>query len=91
MGSRARNTRSTSRTAGCRTPSPPPPGAFLKTLAAEPPIKPGTPDPYTPPEPGELRPESHLQIGPITQYVTTLVQSHDELPDPGHGIEHQSG
>jgi hypothetical protein len=27
-------------------------GAFLKSLAIEPPIKPGTPDPYTPPEPG---------------------------------------
>jgi len=66
-------------------------GAFLKTLALEPPIKPGTPDPYTPPEPGELRPESHLQVGVITQYVTTLVRSHDELPDPHPGIEHQTG
>jgi hypothetical protein len=27
-------------------------GAFLKLLAMEPPIKPGTPDPYTPPKPG---------------------------------------
>jgi hypothetical protein len=35
-------------------------GAFLKTLVAEPPIKPGTPDPYTPPKPGELRAEDHL-------------------------------
>ena len=66
-------------------------GAFLKTLAAEPPIKPGTPDPYTPPEPGEFRPEEHLQIGPITQVVTTLVRAHDELPDPPHGLEHQAG
>ena len=47
-------------------------GAFLKTLAIEPPIKPGTPDPYTPPQPGELVPQEHLQIGPITQFVTTL-------------------
>ena len=31
-------------------------GAFLKSLAIEPPIKPGTPDPYTPPEPGQLMP-----------------------------------
>ena len=31
-------------------------GAFLKTLVAEPPIKPGTPDPYVPPKPGELQP-----------------------------------
>ena len=66
-------------------------GAFLKSLVVEPPIKPGTPDPYVPPSPGELRPETHLQIGPIMQYVTTLVRSHDELPEPGHGIEHQSG
>ena len=66
-------------------------GAFLKSLVVEPPIKPGTPDPYVPPGPGELRPETHLQIGPILQYITTLVRSHDELPDPGHGIAHQSG
>jgi arylsulfatase len=66
-------------------------GAFLKTLAVEPPIKPGTPDPYKPPDPGDVRPESHLQIGVITEYVTALVQSHDELPDPHAGIEHQTG
>ena len=62
-------------------------GAVLKSLAVEPPIKPGTPDPYTPPKAGESRPETHLQIGAITQYVTTLVQTHDELPDAHHGIE----
>ena len=66
-------------------------GAFLKTLAAEPPIKPGTPDPYVPPKPGELRPQTHIQIGVITQYVTTLVREHDELPDPHHGFEAASG
>ena len=66
-------------------------GAFLKTLVMEPPIKPGTPDPYLPPKPGELRPEEHLQIGVITQYVTTLARSHDELPPPHHGLEHASG
>jgi len=66
-------------------------GAFLKTLAMEPPIKPGAPDPYTPPKPGELRPEEHIQIGPITQFVTSLVRSHDELPDPHHGMDHPSG
>ena len=38
-----------------------------------------------------LFPRTHLQIGAIMQYITTLVRSHDELPDPGHGIEHQSG
>jgi hypothetical protein len=59
--------------------------SLLKTLAAEPPIKPGTPDLYTPPAPGELRAEEHIQIGPITQYVTALVRSHDELPDPTTG------
>ena len=66
-------------------------GAFLKTLAMEPPIKPGTPDPYLPPKPGELRPEEHLQIGVITQYVTSLSKTHEELPPPNHGVGHASG
>jgi arylsulfatase A-like enzyme len=66
-------------------------GAFLKTLVIEPPIKPGTPDPYLPPKPGELRPEEHLQIGVITQYVTSLTRTHEELPQPHHGLEHASG
>jgi len=66
-------------------------GAFLRTLAMEQPIKPGTPDPYLPPKPGEMRPEEHLQIGVITQYVTSLVKTHDELPEPNHGIGHQAG
>jgi arylsulfatase A-like enzyme len=48
--------------------------AFLKTLAIEPPIKPGTPDPYLPPKPGEVRAEEHLQIGVITQYVNSLAE-----------------
>jgi arylsulfatase len=38
--------------------------AFLMTLATEPQIKPGTPDPYTPPKPGDMRVEQHLQVGP---------------------------
>jgi len=66
-------------------------GVFLSTLAKEPPIKPGTPDPYTPPKPGELRPEEHIQLGVITQFVTTLVKSHDELPQPHHGLDHPTG
>jgi len=66
-------------------------GAFLRTLAMEQPIKPGTPDPYLPPKPGEMRPEEHLQIGVITQYVTSLVKSHDVLPEPNHGIGHAAG
>jgi arylsulfatase A-like enzyme len=66
-------------------------GAFLKSLVAEPPIKPGTPDPYTPTQPGELRPEEHLQIGAITQYVTSLTKSHEEPPDPDHGLQHATG
>jgi len=65
--------------------------AFLKSLAAEPPIKPGTPDPYTPPKPGDVRPEEHLQIGAITQYVTSLVRSHDDVPEPHHGVGHTAG
>lgn len=46
--------------------------AFLKTLAAEPPIKAGTPDPYTPPKPGELLPQQHIQLGPIIQNGSRL-------------------
>ena len=66
-------------------------GAFLRTLVIEPPIKPGTPDPYQPPKPGELRPEEHLQLGVITQFVTTLVKAHQELPQPDHGMAPQRG
>ena len=66
-------------------------GAFLKSLATEPPIKPGTPDPYLPPKPGELRPEEHLQLGFIIQYVTSLTKTHEILPDPHPGISHQTG
>ena len=66
-------------------------GAFLKTLAIEPPIKPGTPDPYTPPRRGELRPEEHIQLGPIVQFVTSLVRAQDETPEPHHGISAQRG
>ena len=57
----------------------------------EQPIKPGTPDPDLPPKPGEMRPEEHLQIGVITQYVTTLVKAQDEPTPPDHGIHHQAG
>ena len=66
-------------------------GAFLESLASEPPIKPGTPDPYTPLKPGEMRAEEHLQIGPITQYVSSLVRTHDELPAPHPGLDQASG
>jgi arylsulfatase len=65
--------------------------AFLKTLVMEPPIKPGTPDPYEPPKPGDFLPQSHLELGPIVHYVTKLVQSHEQLPDPHVGMQHQSG
>ncbi|MEV8212955.1 sulfatase-like hydrolase/transferase [Leifsonia sp. NPDC077715] len=70
--------------------------AFLKSLAMEPPIKPGTPDPYTPPKPGELVPQEHLQIGPIVQYVTTLHPANPATVDvkdhqPDHGISHHAG
>ena len=60
-------------------------GAFMKTLAVEPPIKPGTPDPYEPPKPGELRPEEHMQLGVITQFVSTLVKAMTEAPTPPRG------
>ena len=66
-------------------------GAFLKSLVAEPPIKPGTPDPYTPPKPGELRPRHTCRSARSSQYITTLVQVARRAPDPGHGIEHQAG
>ena len=65
-------------------------GAFLKTLVMEPPIKPGTPDPYTPPKPGEIRAEQQIQIGPITQYVTVLTKATD-APDATLGMERHSG
>jgi arylsulfatase len=71
-------------------------GAFLKSLAIEPPVKPGTPDPYTPPKPGRLVPQEHLQIGPIVQYVTTLHHPDGQPPDvsrhqPEHGMRHSAG
>ncbi|HEY6274902.1 MAG TPA: sulfatase-like hydrolase/transferase, partial [Streptosporangiaceae bacterium] len=72
-------------------------GAFLKSLAIEPPIKPGTPDPYTPPKPGHLVPQEHLQIGPITQFVTTLHHPNGGPPahvtqhQPDHGLAHHTG
>ena len=66
-------------------------GAFLKTLVAEPPIKPGTPDPYAPPKPGELLPQTHLQIGPIMQYITTLVENTTSRPTPATGSNTRAG
>lgn len=64
--------------------------AFLKSLALEPPIKPGTPDPYTPPEPGDFNVEEHIQIGPITQFVTALTRT-ERPAAPDVGLNHQSG
>ena len=67
-------------------------GAFLKTFAVEPPIKPGTPDPYTPPEPGEFRPAEHLQIGPITQYVVSMEKANAAAPEVHqHGVATTTG
>jgi arylsulfatase A-like enzyme len=65
--------------------------AFLKTLAMEPPIKPGTPDPYEPPKPGELRIEEHIQIGVITQFIQMLVKTHENLPQLNTGLDVQTG
>ena len=59
-------------------------------LTVEPPIKPGTPDPYTPPRPGELRAEEQIQLGVITQFVTALVKAEAELPQPDPGIRDES-
>ena len=64
-------------------------GAFLKSLVVEPPIKPGTPDPYTPPRAGELAPETHLQIGAMIQYVTSL--HHTAATHTGDEFHHQHG
>ena len=62
--------------------------AFLHSLTLEPPIKPGTPDPYVPPKPGELRAEEHIELGAITQFVTTLVRTKKELqPHPEFDIQ----
>ena len=71
-------------------------GAFLKSLVIEPPVKPGNLDPYTPPEPGQLVPREHLQIGPIVQFVTTLHHPGGQAGDvrqhqPEHGLSHASG
>ena len=65
--------------------------AFLQTLAIEPPIKPGTPDPYLPPTPGDVRAQEHIQLGVITQFVTTLVNAHQNPQPPHTGFEHASG
>ena len=70
-------------------------GAFLKSPAVEPPIKPGTRDPYVPPKPGEIQIDEHLEIGPITHYVTTLHQQdgknhNGNAPQPDHGMAHHA-
>lgn len=65
--------------------------AFMTTLLKEPPIKPGTPDPYVPPKPGEYRPETHLELGAVASYKTMLVKTETEVPEIHAGIEHQSG
>ena len=60
--------------------------AFLMSFALEPPIKEGTPDPYTPPKRGEWQPQTNIQLGPITQFVTSLVKTHDEMPQVHGGV-----
>ena len=52
--------------------------AFMSSLAQEPPIKVGTPDPYLPPAPADIRIEEQVQLGVITQFVTTLGTKRDE-------------
>ena len=34
-----------------------------------------------------MAPGDHIQLGPITQFNTVLVKSHDEPQQPDHGIE----
>lgn len=65
--------------------------AFLKTLAVEPKIKPGTPDPYRPPKPGEFRQEERFDIGVISQYATSLTKTTKKKLQPEHGINIQTG
>ncbi len=65
--------------------------AFMRTLMIEPPIKPGTPDPYVPPKPGELRAEEHLQLGFITQFITTLVKANEKMQEPHIGLDAHRG
>ncbi|HWR40665.1 MAG TPA: arylsulfatase [Patescibacteria group bacterium] len=59
--------------------------AFLKTLTEELPIKPGTKDPYLPPDPANLHVEEQLEIGYMTQYVTFVSRKREALPAPGAG------
>ena len=65
--------------------------AFLKTLTVELPIRPGTPDPYVPPPPDELKVEQQLQIGYMTQYVTTLSRTLPQMPPHEPEIHHPAG
>ena len=45
-----------------------------------------------PPPPGEWQSQTSLQIGPMIQFVTPLVKTHDEVQQPDHGIQvHQAG
>lgn len=62
--------------------------AFLKTLAAEPR---SSPAPHPLPVPGLLQAEEHLQFGATIQYLTALTRSHDQPPDPHHGVGHSEG
>ena len=59
-------------------------GAFMKTLVAEPPINPGTPDPYTPPKPGTYKAQTHLQLGVITGGGTEVRRQAGQPPAGRH-------
>jgi arylsulfatase A-like enzyme len=65
--------------------------AFLKSLAVEPPIKPGTPDPYVPPKPGEWVVQDTLEIGAITKYATMLHPRDGGPPKPAHQHQPEHG
>jgi hypothetical protein len=62
-------------------------GAFLKTLAMEPPIK--REHPIRTFHPSRAR--EHLQIGVITQYANSLTRTREEPPEPEHGVGIQIG
>ena len=63
--------------------------AFLKTLAQEPPIKPGDSRPiHTAQARRAYAPRNTSRSDRSRSRTTTLVKAHEQLPGPPHGIEH---
>ena len=65
--------------------------AFLMSLAMEPPIKAGTPDPYTPPHPGEWQPRDPHPARADHPVRHVARQDPRRTQQPDHGLEHQAG